>query len=189
MAHNYAIYPKLFELDSIDQLEWRFPAYTIGEAASATILGPDPANGWAFFNRTRNDLYDLCTVPNPWSNPRSARVAKDGLSHFTSYGIDLRKHGFPGAVETFRESGIDTSKVDVLFTHSSSKADWSAGAKLLGMHNKMYDIYSKFGNVVSGAIPVAMASAEREGTLKRGMNVAAWVASAGMSFSTAEFVY
>lgn len=189
MVHGYAINPKLFSLDSADQIEWRFPAYTIGEAVTATILGPDPSNLWRHYNATRNDLFDLCTVTTPWTKATSDRMAKDGLGMFTSYGADLRHHGFPLAIEAFKRSRINPSDVDFLATHSSSKKDWTEGAKVIGLIDKFYDIYAEYGNVVSAAIPAALALAEQDGTLRRGHKVAAWVASAGMSFSTAHFKF
>jgi 3-oxoacyl-[acyl-carrier-protein] synthase III len=192
MTPGFGIYPQLFRLERADQLEYRFPGYTLGEAAAAMIVARDPGNPWQFHNHSRNDLYDLCTISMPWFNEQplpSSRVAKDGPGTFTSYGADLRKHGFPLAVETFRRSGIDATEVDILFTHSSSKADWAEGARRIGLSNRIYDIYAECGNVVSAAVPAAMALAEVRGDLKRGQRVATWVASAGMSFTTAYFQF
>lgn len=190
MTSGFGIYPQLFRLDNAEQLEYRFPGYTLGEAAAAMILGPDPQNCWAFHNTSRNDLYDLCTITMPWFDEQplpSARVGKDGPGVFTSYGADLRRHGMPLAIETFNRSGIAANEVDMLFTHSSSKADWGEGARRIGLSNRIYDIYAECGNVVSAAVPTAMALAEKRGALARGQQVATWVASAGMSFTTAFF--
>ena len=182
MMQNAMIYPRLFNLVSAEELEWRFPAFTIGEAATATILSANPKKPWKFHNETHNNLYDLCTVTMPWygTHPLSERIGKDGAGLFTSYGVDLRRHGLPLAVETFRTSGIDSAAVDILFTHSSSKSDWTEGARQIGLEHKLYDIYARCGNVVSASVPTALALAEQDGTLVRGKQVAAWVASAGM---------
>lgn len=190
MIPHMAIYPKLFALSHPGELEWRFPAFTLGEAASATILAADPENEWTFCNATRNDLFDLCTVVSPSHDAypiSSSRVAKDGVCTFTSYGAELRSHGLPMMVELFKKSGIDPCAVDVLFTHSSSKSDWHQGAKSVGLGDKIYDIYARYGNVVSVAIPAAIALAAREGRLRRGQRVAVLSASAGMSFSASSF--
>ena len=119
----------------------------------------------------------------------SSRVAKDGAGGFTSYGADLYKHGFPLSLETFRRSGIKVDEVDAFFTHSSSKKDWTEVAQTLGLTGVFHDVYGEYGNVVSAAVPTAMALALDEGTLQRGDSVAALVASAGMSFSTASFIF
>jgi acyl-CoA:acyl-CoA alkyltransferase len=128
----------------------------------------------------------------PWLNEQglsSARIGRDGPCVFTSYGAELRRHGMPLAVETFRQSGIDSTEVGILFTHSSSKSDWAEGARRVGLANRSYDIYAECGNVVSAAVPAALALAESRGALTRGQRVATWVASAGMSFTTASFVF
>ena len=192
MTRGFGIYPELFRLSSSKQLEWRFPAFTLGEAATATIFGPDSGNAWRFNNITRNDLYDRCSITQPWYKPEpglSPRLAKDKSGLFTSYGADLRKYGFPIAVEMFKKVFGPEPDVDVLFTHSSSWKDWSDGARDVGLKTALYDLYRPCGNVVSAAIPAAMTRALEEGRLKRGMKVAAWVASAGMSFSTAAFTF
>lgn len=192
MRPGFAVYPKIFQLSTDSELEWRFPAFTLGEAATAVILGVDPDNRWSFTNVTRNDLFDLCSITVPWHNLypiNSHRVAKDGPGIFTSYGKELRDHGLPLVVKTFKESGINPKNVDILFTHSSSKRDWAEAARRIDLSDKIYDIYTRCGNVVSAAVPAAMALAIEDGTLKRGHQVAALVASAGMTFSTAYFKF
>jgi 3-oxoacyl-[acyl-carrier-protein] synthase III len=181
LVPGYAINPSLFKWSSLDQMEWRFPSLTIGEAATATILGPDPENVWRFSNTTRNDhgQYPI----------DSKRVAKDGPGVFSSYGAELRLHGLPLIVKEFKKSGIKPDEVDILFTHSSSKSDWAEAARQMGLGDKIYDIYATCGNVVSAAIPAAMALAVEDGTLKRGAKTVALVASAGMSFSLASFKF
>jgi len=196
MTPGCGSYPDNFGLDSVEQLEWRFPAFTIGEVATATILSADQIgdkNPWRFTNSTRNDLFDLCSLTNRWNGDKvssSVRVARDKPGLFTSYWADLQKEAFPLAFNLFKASAIQPEKTDILFTHSSSKKNWSKGANMVGLGGeKFYDIYTRFGNVVSAAIPAAMAVAFEEGKLKRGHRVAAWVASAGMSFSTAAFTF
>ncbi len=192
MTPGFAVFPGLFDLPSADALEYRFPAFTLGEAATAVILCASPGNHWQFTNHTRNDLYDLCSVTSSWNGAdlaKSERLAKNGPGLFTSYGAKLVGHGLPLAVDQFKNSGIQPGDVDILFTHSSSKKDWSEIAELCGLGDRAYDLYARYGNVVSAAVPAAMALAVEEGALKRGQRVVALVASAGMSFSTAAFVY
>lgn len=194
MTPGFGGCPEIFALTSVEQLEWRLPVFTIGEAATAVILGPDPSNKWQHTNSTRNDLYDLCSITHHWnggtlSSLSSTRIARDGPGIFTSFGSELRKYGFPLAVKQFEISGAIPEDVDILFTHSSSKKDWREVAEVIGLGDKVYDIYARCGNVVSAAIPAAMALAFEEGRLKRGDRVVALVASAGMSFSTAVFVF
>ncbi len=193
MTPGFGIYPDLFRLSSPKELEWRFPAFTLGEAAAVTIFGHDTDDPpWKFTNTTRNDYCDLCSITQRWHGVHpvlSSRVAKDGPGLFTSYGVDLRHYGFPLAVEEFKKSGVKSTDINAFFTHSSSKKDWSEVAEVVGLSHVFHDIYEKYGNVVSAAVPTAMALAVEDGTLKRGDRVLALVASAGMSFSTAAFTF
>jgi acyl-CoA:acyl-CoA alkyltransferase len=192
MTEGMGVYPQVFRLETAEQLEYRFPGFTLGEAAAAMVLARDEGNTWSFHNRSRNDLYDLCTIPMPWLREQplaSPRIGKDGPGVFTSYGAELRKHGLSLVVETFKEAGISPFKIDILFTHSSSKADWREAARQIGLADRIFDIYVEFGNVVSAAVPAAMALALKEGALTRGQQVAALVASAGMSFTTTSFTF
>jgi 3-oxoacyl-[acyl-carrier-protein] synthase III len=193
MTNGFGIYPELFNLPSAEVLEYRFPAFTLGEAVSAMILGTDSSSQWQFTNHTRNDLYDLCSITSCWNGAdlaKSDRLAKNGAGKFTSYGAKLREHAFLIGIDHFKASGIKHEETNILFTHSSSKKDWSEAANAISLGgDKFYDLYARYGNVVSAAVPAAMALAFEEGRLKRGQRVAAWVASAGMSFSTAYFTF
>lgn len=189
MTQGMGVWPDLFCLSSVSQLEYRFPAFTLGEAATATLLERDD-QCWSFDNITRNDWYDFCTITTPWFDPQtceSQRLAVDGPGRFTSFGTMLTQHGIPTTVELFHRSGRTPDDVDLLFTHSSSKRDWTEIATRVGLEDKLVDIYSSYGNVVSAAVPAAMVVALKDGRLKRGQRVLALVASAGMSFSTAWF--
>ena len=62
MSPGFGIYPNLFSISKPEEVEWRFPAFTLGEAATAMIIGPDEDNKWNFTNHTRNDLFDLCSI-------------------------------------------------------------------------------------------------------------------------------
>lgn len=188
---GYAIRPKLYELSSDRDLDHRFPAYTIGEAATAVILTSD-GDPWKFTTVTRNDLVDLCTVTPPWQHEKINgfdRIGPDGAGWFTSWASTLSGAGIPLAVETFKQSGIEPADAEILFTHCSSKSDWSNIAKMIGLHNSLFDIYSDHGNVVSAGVPAAMATAESNGRLKRGRKIAVLVASAGMTFTATSFTY
>src|SRR6185437_633879 len=100
MTKGYAINPGLFDLNSADELQWRFPIFTIGEGATATVVEKDPLRPWTFSNKTRNDLFDLCTVAPTWHKPGSIspRVGKDGPGFFTSWASELTGHGVPLAI-------------------------------------------------------------------------------------------
>jgi 3-oxoacyl-[acyl-carrier-protein] synthase III len=194
MVEDFAIRPHLFNLSSVDQLKWRLPIFTIGEAATATLVCPgEESQRWSSVNVTDNDAYDLCSVMAPWYRANavdaSPRLAKDRAGLFTSWAADLSARGIPLALDAFKKSAIRPQEVDILFTHASSTRDWKMIASKIGMSDKLYDIHPRYGNLVSASVPAAIALAVQDGRLKRGMNIAALVASAGMTATAASIVY
>lgn len=192
LVPGYAIRPHLFSLSSPDELQWRLPAYTIGEAATATIVSGDAnTEQWSFTTTTRNELNDLCSVTSQFYKRVSEtdKLAKDGPGWFTSWAGDLSAAGVPLAVDTFRRSGIKAESVDILFTHASGTKDWKNIAGQIGLQQQLYDIHPRCGNLVSASVPAAMALAIADGRLNRGDKVAALVASAGMCASAVQFAY
>ena len=55
-------FPNSFKITSMKQLRYTFPAYTIGSAASATIV-TESTNEWTFKYKTVPELFDLCMIP------------------------------------------------------------------------------------------------------------------------------
>jgi len=187
-------YPALFRLRNLEQLKWTFPGYTVGEAATATILSHDPERKWEFSFSPRPDLADLCTIPLPGYESYctlSDKIGRNGPGRFTSFGREMYEYGKPEAVNVFRELSkkVPTGEIKAIFPHTSSKRDWDTAAKEVGAENLLYHIYPKYGNVVSASVPAGMALSIEEGRIQRGDRVAGWMASAGMSFAAYSFAY
>ncbi len=69
-------------------MEYTFPTYTIGEAATATILSPSDCE-WKFTYKSLPALADLCTIPlEGWDNfvEPSKRLGRNWPYNFVSYG-------------------------------------------------------------------------------------------------------
>jgi 3-oxoacyl-[acyl-carrier-protein] synthase III len=192
MCDGGAVYPAVFKLPDLASIEWSFPAYTLGEAASAAVLTADSDDRWSFAFSSRPDLADLCNVPLPgyqgYCRP-SDRVARNGVGRFTSFGFDLHLQGNPEAIDVFRRLDVPTREIEAVFTHASSKREWDNMAESVGIRDRLWHTYPYSGNVVSASIPVGIASAVAAGRVKRGDRVAGWVGSAGMSFGAFSFVY
>jgi acyl-CoA:acyl-CoA alkyltransferase len=192
--------PDLFRLRHAGELEFCFPAYTIGEAATATLLVNDPARDWEFHFASRPDLADLCVIPesnyqgycalglNGHDEDAALRIGRNGAGRFTSFGSELSAHGTVAAVDLFRRLTVDPGTIRKIFPHASSKRDWDNGARMLGVKQLMFHIYPDYGNVVSASVPAGIALAKESGEIRPGDRLVAWVASAGMSFSVCSFV-
>jgi acyl-CoA:acyl-CoA alkyltransferase len=192
--------PDLFRLHDAGDIDSRFPAYTIGEAATATLLLKDPAREWEFHFASRPDLADLCVIPEKnyegycllgledRRGVSSERIGRNGACRFTSFGSELSAHGLTAAVDVFRRLAVERGSIRRIFPHASSKRDWDNGAEVLGVRDLLFHIYPEYGNVVSASVPAGIALAKDKGEIQRGDRLVAWVGSAGMSFSVCSFL-
>lgn len=186
-------YPDIYRLTDESMLESRFPGYTIGEAATVTLLSNETSDPWEFHFSSKPNLSDLCTIPLPhyklFTDNFSEKLAKNGPLVFTSYGSELHAYGNTEGIKLFQKLSIPRDKINIVFTHASSSTAWQKGADEVGVGDKIYHIYPRTGNLVSASVPAAIAMALQENKLKRGDRVVCWVASAGMSFAVFSFIY
>lgn len=186
------LFPCNYRLQNADELEWTFPSYTIGSAATATLVSADNDNPWTWSFSSRPDLADLCTVPSAGSHlfaSDAPKIGKNGVNRFTSFGRDLHAHGRAPAVAAMRDILARHDDIGRVFTHTSSFKEWDSFGRDVGMHEKIYSLYPEYGNIVSASVPAGIALAVDEGLVRRGERVAGWVGSAGMSFSAYSFRY
>ena len=190
MHHGF---PDNLKIRDLRQVAYTFPTYTIGEAATATILSASD-HEWRFAYKSLPDLADLCTIPlSGWDNfvEPSKRLGRNGLYNFVSYGKELfdaaRQHLGPLVKELVQ----DLNDPDIYFPHAASDNAYLAASKVHGLPTeKMFaEVFPKYGNLVSASIPVAMDMALKSGRLQRGSKVVFCPASAGMVYGAVQFVY
>lgn len=193
------LYPGNYALHHNDQLEWIFPGYTVGEAATAMIVTADTNDGastsnpdWEWHFAYRSDLADLCTLPLPGfelftSNPN--KEGQGGVNSFSSYGHLMHAEGSKEIVKIFKQLSIVPSKIDHIFPHTSSKTAWEACAIECGVNNKMHYLFPDYGNLASASFSAGIAMALQSGQLKRGDSCVGWIGSAGMSFCAVSFTF
>lgn len=199
MVEGGAIYPALFDLPHLENVEWTFPAFTLGEAATATIVCDETLHGqapspWVFEFDSRPDLADLCNIPihafEQFAMP-SERIGKNGCGRFTSYGAKLVECGRPHILDVMQRLGrrLPLNSAKALFTHASSHRDWQDFANAAGLGDLFYSIFEKTGNIVSASVPGAIALAHQEGRIQPGDRLLGWVGSAGMSCGAFSFIF
>jgi 3-oxoacyl-[acyl-carrier-protein] synthase III len=185
------LYPHNLNLRQREQLAHTFPSFTIGEAATATLLIPNEPDNFEFYFSTRPDLSDLCTIPlknyEGFCHPTD-KIGKNGVMQFTSYGLDLHEKGQSEVQSAFLAMS-KTEIIDKVFTHSSSKKEWDQAAKVIGVSDKIHHVYPKTGNLVSASVPTAISDAINNNLLSRGDCSVIWIGSAGMSFNATRFRY
>ncbi|RKP53606.1 3-oxoacyl-[acyl-carrier-protein] synthase III C-terminal domain-containing protein [Pararobbsia silviterrae] len=187
MRADGRVNPRCFRLEQVDAVEWNLAAYTLGEAASATVLVRDDAQPWEFHFGSEAQYSDLCSVPlDAWTaycEPQP-RLGCNGPNHFHSFASEMFRVGKPHAIEVFNRLSVPHESLKAIFPHAASmQAWWEMGTKL-GVQDKIQFIYPDLGNIVSASVPVALARARDTGTVREGDRIAGWVGSAGMSFAS-----
>jgi 3-oxoacyl-[acyl-carrier-protein] synthase III len=171
-------------------LRHTFPTYTIGEAATATILGKS-ANHWDFQYISRPEHFDLCTIPlngyETYIRPNE-KIGINGIGKFTSFGKELFGYAVPLLREVIKK-GPNVKDVDMYFPHAASKtayADLTAG---LGIpKSKVFlKTFEDFGNIVSSSIPAGIHDAKKEGLISDDSKLCLIPASAGISCACVSF--
>jgi 3-oxoacyl-[acyl-carrier-protein] synthase III len=183
-----------FDFNSTSELDNSFSAFTIGEAATATLLTSDDANDDSIFSfRTWGEKHGLCKIPLPNMLDFTPRNSSDGLkpmSFFTVPG-ELVAFTVKKLVAHVNETQAIASRLhDIVVSHAVSVPSHSTVIKLLNLDpSRAFETHSRFGNTVSASLPLALAVAEAEGKLERGMSVLLLMGSAGVSTALGSFTY
>ena len=182
-----------WKIGSLDSLAYNFPMFTIGEAATATVLLPSDQQ-WRFDYDSRPDLADLCTIPLPGYTefvPLSNRIGLNGPNKFVSFGRELFEEATRMMGGMIRRYVDDCYAHRWYFPHAPARTIYETMLPKYGVpRERIYlKVFPRFGNVVSASIPLGMSLAQREGVLKRGDSVAFVPVSAGMVASVVQTVF
>lgn len=184
-----------FSLSNMSELEWAFPSYTVGESATATLVGAtDEDDCWKFEFHGMPQYAELCMCPiddyaDEVAMMNGASLKGKGGKRFVSYGKQLRDAGVEAMLGLLERSKDDIARADIIFPHTQQRRSWVEDAQRMKVDMPYYFIYPEYGNLVSSSIPAAMALARDEGRLTRGVEVGVLMAAAGMSMSLATFRY
>ena len=190
---NFREYVNL-ELESEKDLETSFSGFTIGEAATATLIAADDGDDDSHFSfRTWGEKHGLCKIPLPNADDFSPSNGADRLRpmSFFTMPAELLSFTCKNLVEHFRETQVLANQAhDLIVGHAVSNSSTAKVARLLNFdRSRVFETHSRFGNTVSASLPLALAVAEREGRLKRGMRVLLLMGSAGVSTAVGSFTY
>ena len=183
-----------FDFKSTEDVENAFSAFTIGEAATATLLNSNGSEDDSFFSfKTWGDKHGLCKIPLPNADDFSPNNASDGLKpmSFFTMPAELLSFTVRKLVSHFKETQAIASKVhDIFIGHAVSVTSTSRVVKLLGLDpSRVFETHARFGNTVAASLPLALAVAVAEGKLVRGMRVSLLMGSAGVSTAVGSFTY
>jgi 3-oxoacyl-[acyl-carrier-protein] synthase III len=182
-----------FRFSAVEELRYRFPGLSIGEAATATILEADDSEDDRFYATFRNSGQDhgLCRIPLPNHQEYDADEDTSGLKplEFFSDGERLFRTALDQLVVHYRsDCTLRTFRSDIAFSHAASDSLTERVSRELGIA-PVYLTHARFGNTVSASVPLAMTLARREQVLQPGTNVLIGCASAGITTAWACFRY
>jgi 3-oxoacyl-[acyl-carrier-protein] synthase III len=183
-----------WEIRNLRSLEYSFPAYTIGEAATATILTPSEKD-WEFAYASKPEFADVCTIPLPshanFVEP-SEKIGHNGIYRFVSYGREIFQAGVACLGELIKNTIDDVERNVLYFPHAPSKEVYEkdvAESSGIPAHKMYLKVYPQFGNLVSASIPVGLSLAKAEGKIKPGDPIALIPASAGIVASVVQLTF
>ena len=187
------IFPKNFMLNDSEELAYKFPSFTVGEATTVTLLSHEDPDNFNFSFISRPDLSDLCTISLPgWESfcaPTQAMTPTGGLYQFNSHGGELHEAAAIEAVNAFNLRESTRNHIDLAFTHTSSPKQWAQYGSMVGIGEKIHTISHETGNIVTASIPTGITRALQQGLLRGNPTCLGWQGSAGMAFATMEFKF
>jgi len=185
-----------YELRSVDEFNSRFPAFTIGEAATATVLAASEEEDEAVEEfRSFGDQRAKCIIPleNYREYLASDSCEAEDLKpmEFISYGREIMEFGLEKLVEQMRaDTDLRAFDPEIIFFHAASDGMSRDGLRQSGFaEERGFYTHHRFANTVSASIPLAMWVASNEGRLENGARVFVAAASAGISTVTSRFRY
>lgn len=182
-----------WEIRDLKSLAYSFPMYTIGEAATATILVASDED-WEFNFLSKTEFSDLCTIPLPshanFVEP-TEKIGHNGFYKFVSYGKELFQAGTASIGELIRTTIKDVGRNVWYFPHAPSKKIYEEDMPKYGVPaEKVYlKVYPQFGNLVSASVPVGLSLAQAEGVLQPGDPIALIPVSAGLVAAVVQLTF
>jgi 3-oxoacyl-[acyl-carrier-protein] synthase III len=193
MAYEYG-YPDIFKIRSPDQIAYTFPAYTIGEAAAATIVTRTDHLEWNFDFESAPEAANLCYLPlkgyeDFWE--KTDKLGLNGVSGFVAFGGKLFEVAVERMTRLVQTTIPDITKPDIWFPHVAASDPFQQAAELLKIEPEKFftKAFPLYGNIASASIPVAMDLAIRTNRLRRGQKVVLCPVSAGMCFAVVQFIF
>ncbi len=182
-----------WDLASKDDLGHLGAGFTVGEAATATILEATEEDGFYTVFRTRGRHFGLCQIPLPNAEQYLPAGYSNGHPpmHFFAYAVDLNTAAVAELADLYwSDPRLSGGGWDLVLGHSTSTpAAREVVEKLKLDASRLLDTFPRFGNTVSASLPLGMSLAIEAGRLERGDSVLMVVASAGLTAGFCRFEF
>jgi 3-oxoacyl-[acyl-carrier-protein] synthase III len=167
--------------------------FTVGEAATATLLEGRDDDQFHLSFRTQGEFHDLCRIPLPHQRqylPASESTEEPALAFF-AHANRLNTSAIDMLERQYREEPVFAQPpVDVILGHATSVPSRDSVARRLGVNVMRYvDTFERYGNTVSASLPLGLSLATHAGRLERGGHVLMIMASAGITTGLCRFRY
>jgi 3-oxoacyl-[acyl-carrier-protein] synthase III len=168
------------DLSQADDVEAKLAAFTIGEAATATVVTDDVPDDDFYFNfKNFGQHYGLCMIP-----------LDDGMRFF-SQSRQLIRTTVKEIVRAYRaDSNLSGATYDICFGHTASQKANEIIGRRLGLAAEIeFQTRADYGNTVAASIPLGMSLAIQQGRLRRGHRTLCIMGSAGITVGFAKFTF
>jgi 3-oxoacyl-[acyl-carrier-protein] synthase III len=194
---NFHAYEPAF-VPSADVMTTMWAGYTVGEAATATVLSNEDGDedGDAPFHATFRNLgsgASLCRIPLPHAHGYLDAGAADAAQplRFHAESNELAVRATQQLERQFHtDPRLAQHAYDIVFGHAASVPLSRNVLRRLELDEALHvEIFPTHGNTVSAGLPLAMSLALEQGRLRRGQRVLLIVGSAGITTGLASFVF
>lgn len=181
------------KFDDVSDADRFLAGFTIGEAATATVLTASADDDFHFVFKTFSEYVHLCMLPLPNSADflRIEERACPPSLKFYAHSRQLVATTTRKIVEVFHaDAKLRSESYDVVFGHGASEraADLLC-RKLHVPPERLIRTHACYGNTISASIPLAMSLGLASGRVQRGMKCLVVIGSAGITVGLASFTF
>lgn len=181
-----AIYPKCFEIRGAEDLSYKLPALTIGEATAVTLVNleqaPEPLES-ARIELPRGS--EFCSMPfqNYCDFLQDSRYIRES-EQFHAYFREMSEIAARPSVRLIAKTigGRDV----ILVTHSYTRSFERFARRVKLEANQVINYFSEYGNVAASTLPLNLRIASLRGLLAMNRPIFVWCASAGLKSAIME---
>ena len=182
-----------YTVRSAEDIELEGGSFTIGEAATATVVGrAEPGAETEIWSGSFGEFGDLAVLPIADSHGymRHQRQPTGNLRFYT-YSTELTLVGLRLGVEIMRTADpLKGRSIDAFVPHAGAAPSVDVFMKAVEFNpTNLIMTFRDYGNTVSASIPLGLSLAIGDGRIRRGDRVFAATVAAGISVVTILFTY
>ena len=180
-----------FRFDDLADLEKYLATYTVGEAATATIVVKEAPGNFHMRFANYGEHASLCMIPLENASQFMARAAELRPGRFFAHSHELLSITTRKIIEVYESDPVFRDGVyDVAFGHAASEKAAQLIRRRLEIPAATYfSTHAQFGNTISASVPLAMSLAREQQRLNRGDRVLVIVGASGITVGLATFTY